>query len=251
MQRFEGRVALLSGAASGVGRACAERFASEGARVFGVDVDESGLQETAKSVEAAGGTMHIGRFDLSRRDGCHAAVQAAVDTLGQLDVLGNIAGVNQFHVFTEMTEEQWDFIQGVNLKGVAFMAQAALPHLIETKGAIVNVASVAGLIGQAYTVAYCASKGGVVQLTRALAMEYINQGVRINAVAPGGINTAMNSKIEFPEAMDWKLIEPYRGRRGSCEASEVAAAIAFLASEEARFVHGEILSIDGGVHAGG
>lgn len=251
MRRFEGKVALLSGAASGVGRACAERFASEGARVFGVDVDEAGLQETAKSVEAAGGSMAFGRFDLSRRAGCHAAVQAAVEACGQLDVLGNIAGVNQFHVFTEMSEEQWDFIQGVNLKGVAFMCQAALPHLVASEGAIVNVASVAGLIGQAYTVAYCASKGGVIQLTRALAMEYIHQGVRINAVAPGGINTAMNSGIDFPKGMDWKLIEPYRGRRGSCEASEVAAAIAYLASPEARFVHGEVLSIDGGVHAGG
>jgi len=251
VKRFEGKVALLTGAASGVGRASAERFAEEGAAIFGVDVDDDGLKETAARVAALGGHMEFGRFDLSTRDGCHAAVAAAVKSHGRLDTLGNIAGVSQFHIFSELTEEQWDFIMGVNLKGVAFMAQAALPHLIESQGSLVNVASVAGLIGQAYTVAYCASKGGVVQLTRALAMEYIHEGVRINAVAPGGIKTAMTSKLSFPEGMDFKLIEPYRGRRGACEASEVAAAIAYLASDEARYVHGEILSIDGGVHAGG
>ena len=113
-----------------------------------------------------------------------------------------------------------------------------------------NAASVAGLVGQAYTVAYCASKGGVVQLTRALAMEYVETGLRVNAVAPGGVETPMNENLRFPEAMDWKLVKPYMGWRGMAKPEEIAAAVAYLASDEARFVHGAILSIDGGVAAG-
>ena len=251
MKRFEDKVALLTGAASGVGRATAIRLACEGASVYGVDVDETGLKETADLVAAEGARMEFGRVDISRRDGCHEAVAAAIAAFGQLDTLGNIAGVSRFHIFDDLTEDQWDLVIGVNLKGVAFMCQAAIPHLLETKGAIVNVASIAGLIGQAYTVAYCASKGGVVQLTRALAMEYVKQDIRINAVAPGGVDTPMSAKMQFPEGMDWKLVKPYMGRRGLCDPAEIAGAIAYLASDEARFVHGEILSIDGGIHAGG
>ncbi len=251
MNRFEGKVALITGAASGVGRATSVRMASEGAAIYGVDLDEAGLEETAKKIAAAGGRMESGRFDLSRRDACRASVEAAVSTFGRLDALANVAGIGRFQIFGELTEEDWDLVLGVNLKGVAFMCQAAIPHLIETRGSIVNVASVAGIIGQAYTVAYCASKGGVVQLTRALAMEYVREGIRVNAVAPGGVNTPMNANMHFPEAMDWKLVKPYMGRRGMCEPEEVAGAIAYLASDEARFVHGTILSIDGGVGAGG
>ena len=251
MRRFEGKVALLTGAASGVGRASALRFAAEGASVFAVDVDADGLEETRGRVAEAGGQMRWDCLDLAQTTSCDRAVAACLEAYGGVDVLGNIAGVSRFHNFTEMSEAQWDFVMDVNLKAVAFMCRAAIPHLITRQGSIVNVASVAGVIGQAYTVAYCVSKGGVVQLTRALAMEYIHQGIRVNAVAPGGVDTPMNQKLEFPEGMDWKLVKPYAGRRGHAEAGEIAAAIAYLASDEARFIHGEILSIDGGVHAGG
>jgi NAD(P)-dependent dehydrogenase (short-subunit alcohol dehydrogenase family) len=250
MRRFDGKAALVTGAASGIGRATALRLASEGAAIHGVDLDEAGLAETASQVQAAGGKMSASRHDLSRRDACYAAVDAAQASLGRLDVLGNIAGISRFHVFAELPEADWNLMLAVNLSAVMWTSQAALPQLVESKGAIVNVASVAGLIGQAYTVAYCATKGGVVQLTRALAMEYIERGVRVNAVAPGGVDTPMNRTMHFPKEMDWKLVKPYMGKRGMAQPAEIAAAIAYLASDEARFVHGAILSIDGGVAAG-
>jgi len=111
----------------------------------------------------------------------------------------------------------------------------------------VNVASVAGLVGQAYTAAYCATKGGVVMLTRALAAEYAKRHIRVNAVAPGGVKTNLSSNLQFPDGMDWKLVQRYVGHRGLCEPEEIAAAIAYLASDEARFVNGAVLSIDGGI----
>jgi NAD(P)-dependent dehydrogenase (short-subunit alcohol dehydrogenase family) len=179
-----------------------------------------------------------------------ASVEAAVGAYERLDVLGNIAGISQFHLFEEMPEEDWSRMLAINVSAVAFTSQAAIPHLLRAEGNIVNVASVAGLIGQAYTVAYCATKGAVVQLTRALAMEYVKTPLRVNAVAPGGVETPMNVNLAFPEGMDWKLARRYMGWRGMAKAEEIAGAIAYLASDEARFVHGEILSIDGGVAAG-
>jgi meso-butanediol dehydrogenase/(S,S)-butanediol dehydrogenase/diacetyl reductase len=249
MDRYTGKVALVTGAASGIGRETALRLAAEGARIYGADIDESGLEQTAKQVEQAGGQMRFGRHDLTSRDACFAAVEAALAGFGQLDVLCNVAGASQFHLFEQMSEEQWNFMLGINLSGVAFMCQAAIPHLVARGGAIVNVASVAGRVGQAYTAAYCAAKGGVVMLTQALAAEYIKSELRVNAVAPGGVKTPLNSKLAFPEGMDWSLVKRYMGWRGLCEPAEIAAAIAYLGSDEARFVNGAVLSIDGGIAA--
>jgi len=248
--RFAGKVALLTGAASGIGREVARQLGSEGAAIFGVDIDEQGLVGTAALVAELGGTMSHRVCDLRSREQCRDAVAAAVAELGRLDVVGNIAGVNRFHHFVDMPEADWELIFSVNVDAVFHVCQAAIPHLLETSGNIVNLASVAGLIGQAYTVAYCASKGAVVQLTRALAMEYVKTGLRVNAIAPAGVDTAMNLDIQFPDEIDWKLMKPYIGHRGLATASEVASLFAFLASEDARPVHGAVWSADFGVSAG-
>jgi len=248
LQRFEGRVALVTGAASGVGRAVAVQIAGEGAQVFGVDLDEKGLEETARL--CGDGRFHAIARDLREASACREVVAEATRHAGGLDALCNVAGINRFHNFLEMPEADWHRILAVNLSAVAFLCQAALPHLIARRGCIVNVASVAASKGQAYTVAYCASKGGLVQLTRGLAMEFVDEPVRINAVAPGGIETAMNQNLSFPEGMDWKKVGRYSGPRKMAQPEEIARVIAFLASDDASNVHGAVWAVDGGMTAG-
>jgi meso-butanediol dehydrogenase/(S,S)-butanediol dehydrogenase/diacetyl reductase len=249
-RRFEGKVALITGAASGMGRASAIRFAAEGASVFGIDVDEVGLSEVAKEIGASGGVIETRLCNVGSREECFEAVGAAVGGFGRLDVLANVAGIVRFSHVTEMSEVDWNLVLAVNLSGPFFLSQAAIPHLLEVGGNIVNVASNAGLMGQAYTAAYCASKGGLVQMTRALAMEYMKKPLRVNCVCPGGTDTNMNKTIAFPEDVDWKLIRRFSGQRGFAAAEDVAAAIAFIASDEAGTVHGSIFSVDNGMMAG-
>ncbi|MED5260776.1 MAG: SDR family NAD(P)-dependent oxidoreductase [Myxococcota bacterium] len=248
--RFEGKVALVTGVASGLGLCVALRLASEGAKIFGIDVDSAGLETARKTAIEAGGRMETATTDVRRSSECRAAVAACLEAFGQLDILCNSAGVVRFHEFEKMPEADWDLILGVNLTGTALMCQAALPAIVERGGNIVNIASVAGLQGQAYTVAYTASKGGVVQLTRSLAMEYIDRGIRINAVAPGGVDTPMNTRLDFPEGIDWSLVQRYSGRRGLAQPEEIADAVAYIASPEASVLHGAIISLDHGMSAG-
>jgi NAD(P)-dependent dehydrogenase (short-subunit alcohol dehydrogenase family) len=250
LRRFEGKVALVTGAASGMGRATCIRLAAEGARVLGVDVDEKGLGETAETIREAGGRAETRICDVTRREECFAAVEAAFAHWGRLDVLANVAGIVRFAHTPEMSEADWNLVLAVNLSGPLYLCQAAIPHLLETGGNIVNVASNAGLMGQAYTAAYCASKGGLVQLTRSLAMEYMKRGIRINAVCPAGTDTPMNRTVDFPEELDWKLIRRFSGQRGFAQPEEIAAAIAYVASDEARAVHGSIFTVDNGMMAG-
>ena len=243
--RFDGKVVLLTGAGSGIGRATAHRLSEEGATVFAIDIDETRVAETA---DQAKGTVVTHRADVADPDECRAAVEACVAECGRLDVLGNIAGIVRGEHVTDVTVEQYRRMMAVNVDGYFFMAQAAIPHLLETSGNIVNVASNAGLMSQPYSAAYCASKGGVVQLTRALADEYLERGVRVNCVAPGGIDTPLQDAFRnVPEGLDWKKLMKVRTPLGTASPDEVAALIAFIASAEGRYMTGAVVSIDGGL----
>lgn len=249
MNRYQDKVALLTGVASGIGRSTARRLAAEGACVFGLDVDEAGLAEITAEITAAGRQMAARVTDVGSVQECRAAAQACVSTYGGIDVLGNIAGIaNQRHVH-QVTEEDWDLMNDVNIKGVFFLTQAALPHIIEREGNIINIASNAGLMGQAYTVPYCATKGAVVNMTKALAMEFVKHPIRINAIAPGGVETSLTANFKVLEDADYGLMARYTGARPSSRPEQIASLFAFLASEEAGNIHGSIVSADGGLTA--
>lgn len=250
MARFDGKVALITGAASGIGRAVAIRMASEGATVVGFDQDEQNLDAVAANIAAVGNSMDTITGDVASRADCSGAVEHTVSEYGQLHILANVAGIVWAEHVADVTEEGWNRMLAVNVSGTFWCIQAAMPHLISSRGNVVNVASNAGLMGQAYTVAYSASKGAVVNLTRALAMEFIKEPVRINAVAPGSVDSPMSRHFSMPEELDHSLMQPYIGFREMADPAEVANVIAFLASEEASRMHGSIVSVDGGLTAG-
>jgi len=250
MQRFENKVAFVTGAAAGMGRATSLRLASEGAQVYGIDVDPSGLEETARKIRDSGGTIETALCDVTDRRRCFDAVAACVAAFDRLDVLANIAGIVRFAHATEMAERDWNLVLAVNLSGPFFLCQAAIPHLLETGGNIVNIASNAGLMGQAYTVAYCASKAGLINMSRALAMEFVKKNIRINCVAPAGTATNLVANVEFPDGIDGALLDRYRGFRGMSQAEDIANVVAFLASDEAKAVHGAVWEADQAVSAG-
>ena len=248
--RFEGKVALITGAGSGIGRAVTLRLASEGADILAHDLNADALAETAKLVADAGATITTRAGDISSRDECIASVAATVEQFGGLDVLGNIAGIARAEHFPDVEERAYRQMMGVNVDACFFLAQAAIPHLLEREGNIVNIASNAGLMGQAYTVAYCMSKGAIVQLTRALAMEYAKAPLRVNAIAPGGVDTALSRNFQIPEDLDFELMGRYTGFRSMGSADDIAAMFALVASDEGRSIHGAILSVDRGITAG-
>jgi meso-butanediol dehydrogenase/(S,S)-butanediol dehydrogenase/diacetyl reductase len=247
--RFDGKVALLTGVASGIGRCTALRLAAEGASVFGLDIDTDGLATVEAEITDAGGTMVSRHTDVRSVEECRTAVADCVDRFGRLDVLGNIAGIAAQTNVADVTEAAWDTMSAINLKGPFFLTQAALPHLVEAAGNVINIASNAGLMGQAYTVPYCATKGAVVNMTRALAMEFVKTPIRVNAIAPGGVNTPLVKNFELAEGIDFSLMAPYTGFRGASEPEQIAALFAFVASDEAGNIHGSIISADGGLTA--
>ncbi len=242
--RFDTKVALITGAGSGMGRAITLRLLQEGASVFGVDID-AGRLEATKSL--ASGPLSIYPADLGEPSACVATVQACIEQFGRLDVLGNVAGIYMAGHVTDTTLEQYRRIMSVNLDAYFFLAQAAIPHLLETNGNIINIASNAALQGVPYSVAYCMSKGGVLQLTRSLAVEFLKQPLRVNAIAPAGTNTNISATTQFPPDVDIDLVTRMAGLRGMTEPEEIAAVFAFLASDETGSITGAVLTVDNGL----
>jgi NAD(P)-dependent dehydrogenase (short-subunit alcohol dehydrogenase family) len=244
MARFDDRVILLTGASAGIGRATALKLAGEGASLFLTDVAAEALEETAKLALQAGGRVEARTCDVSSEEQAQTAVSGCLEHYGKLDALGNIAGVIQFEHTDKTSFELWRRILAVNLDGTFLMAREAIPHLLESKGVIVNVGSTAGLMGLPYGAAYGASKGGVHALTRAIAVEYASRGLRCNSVCPGSIETAMGSP-KFPEGVDMRLLMRPAALNGTRPPDVVADLIAFLMSDEALHITGEEIRIDG------
>ena len=247
---MSGKVALVTGAASGLGKATALKLAQCGADLCLVDFNDTGLAETAAEAEGEGVKVLRRQADLTDSDQCPAAIAAAVERFGRLDALCNVAGIIVMAHAHEMARADWDRIIAVNLTAPFLLSQAAIPHLLQSEGAIVNVASSAAYIGEAYAVAYCSSKFGLLGMTKALAMEYTRKPIRINAVGPGGMATNIGANMSFPADPDMELMSRYMGLRGMVEVADVADMIALLASPAGRSFHGACINIDAGITAG-
>jgi NAD(P)-dependent dehydrogenase (short-subunit alcohol dehydrogenase family) len=245
---FAGKVAFVTGAANGIGRAAALAFAHEGASVVAADVTEQGNQDTARMIEEAGGRVLAVRCDVSRDGDVKAALDRAVETFGRLDFAFNNAGVEQPVTATaDLTEKEWDRIVDINLRGVFLCMRHEIPLMLEQGGgAIVNTSSGAGVKGFAGQGAYCAAKHGVVGLTRAAALDYAKANIRVNAVCPGIIETPMMDRFSggTPEGRERVIAQEPVGRMGKPE--EIASAVLWLCSDAAAFMVGHAMVMDGG-----
>jgi NAD(P)-dependent dehydrogenase (short-subunit alcohol dehydrogenase family) len=244
------KVALVTGAASGLGRAAAAKLVRAGFDLCLVDLNQIGLDETAALLADHAVEVLVHAADLSDATSCAGVVDAAVARFGRLDALCNVAGLIYLANTPEMPFDQLRRTLDVNLVAPFLLSQAAIPHLLETAGAIVNVASTAAFIGEAYAAAYCASKSGMIGMTKAMAMEYSRKPIRINAVAPGGMATNIAVNFRYPENCEVDLIKRFSGLRGTVEVDDVADMIVLLASDAGRGFHGACITIDAGITAG-
>jgi meso-butanediol dehydrogenase/(S,S)-butanediol dehydrogenase/diacetyl reductase len=244
--RLQSKIALVTGAASGISRAVALRFASEGAVVMAADNDVQGGMETVDLIRADGGRAEFAKLDVSQAEDVKRVVQSVIDGLGDLHILFNGAGILAYGTVVETSEETWGRTMAVNLTGTYLCCRAALPHMIARgRGSIINVASTTGAYDAcAHAVAYVASKGGVTLLTRGMAIDHARQGIRVNAICPGPTDTPMLRGAKTPEELEAFALSFPMGRLGRPE--EIAAAAAFLASDDASFVTGAMLYVDGG-----
>jgi len=246
---MKGKAALVTGAASGLGRGTALALARAGADVFLVDLNAAGLAETAEQIRALGVRAETYAADLSAAEACRTAVAKAAEAFGRLDALCNVAGVIMFSHTPDMPEADWQKTLAVNLSAPFFLIQAAIPHLLEADGAVVNVTSSAAFVGEAYVAAYCATKAGLTHMTKALAMEYMHKPIRFNAVAPGGMMTNIAMGMKLPADFDRAIFGRVAPLRGLVEVDEVAELTAFLVTPAASGYHGACINIDKGITA--
>jgi len=250
MNSLSGKVVFITGASSGLGAATAKAFAAQGANLCLAGRNQSALDGTVSSCQEDGAQVMSRAFDVSDRDACRCAVADCAEHFGRLDVLVNIAGYHAMRHSTEMSAQEWQQDLDGNLSGPFYLSQAAIPHLLDVQGNIVNVASVAGLQGQAYSAGYCAAKHGLIGLTRSLALEYAKTDLRVNVICPGGMDTPQIGNLQLPEDIDFDLLMRSAGLRGMMPPEAVAPVIVFLASDSAAAIHGAVYPVDQGKTVG-
>lgn len=252
--RFDGRVALITGGNSGIGRATAVLFAREGAAVVLTGRNQERGDEVARAINGDGGEAMFIRADVRVAADCRQAVERTLERFGRIDVLFNNAGVYHPRTVPETTEEEWDETIDSSLKGAFLMSKYALPSMIERgSGSIIHNSSGWGILGGDHAAAYCAAKGGMVVMTKAMAIDHGPQGIRVNCVCPGDVETPMLPDDAEKRGMAWEdylagARDRPLGRIGN--ADEIARAVLFLASDDASFITGEALVVDGGGVAG-
>ncbi|WP_317929676.1 SDR family oxidoreductase [Halioxenophilus sp. WMMB6] len=247
---MSGKVALVTGAAAGLGQATALCLARAGADICLVDINLAGLQATAREIESLGRRALIQAADLAETSQCATLVKNAITELGRLDALCNVAAVFIPSHTTEMSDADWERTLAVNYTAPFKLIRAAIPELIRNQGAVVNVTSCAAHMGQAYLAAYSSTKAALTHLTKSLAMEYMHQPIRFNAVAPGGMMTALAAGLRNLENPDPSLLSRIAPLRGLNEIDDIAEMVAFLASDAARGYHGAVINIDNGITVG-
>ena len=249
MQRFNDQVALITGAASGIGRATAIRLGSEGASVYCLDLQAEALAETVKMVKEAGGKAIVCECNVTDEGAVQVAVQSCIDAFGKLNHVINMAGILMFEETHKTAFDDFDRILKVNVLGTFLVCKVALPHLLETRGSIVNAASTAAQAGLPWGCAYSASKGALLSMTRSIAVEYAKQGVRANTVSPGDIITEGMANPKMPEDVDMSLLMRAMSLTGRKPPEVIASTIALLCSEDGVHITGEDIRVDGGTLA--
>jgi len=246
MQRFTGKVALVTGAGSGIGQAAAIRLAQEGAAVLCADVNAASLDATLASIAGQDGRALAHVFDISDESQVNDCVSTCIREFGRLDTVINMAGILRFDNCADLSLANWQRVIDVNLTGTFLLCKAALPHLLETRGSIVNAASTGSLQGLPWGTAYSATKGGVLAMTRTIAVEYAKRGVRANCICPGDIQTNMANNVTFPPDADFSLLGRISSLTGAKGPEVCAGVIAMLASDDGIHITGEHIRVDGG-----
>ena len=246
MNRFSDKVVMVTGAGSGIGKASAQRIAAEGGSIFCVDLNREAVEATVAEIVSNSGKACAHSCDVSDEAAVAACFGACIDQYGSLYGLVNMAGILRFDDTERLELANWQKVLDVNLTGTMLLCRAALPHLLESRGSIVNAASTAALSGLPCGVAYSATKGGVLAMTRSIAVEYGKRGVRANCVCPGDIKTGMTDDIAFPDTMDFELMTRIMSLSGAKGPETMAGVIAMLASEDGIHITGEDIRVDGG-----
>jgi len=244
--RLQNKIAIITGAGSGIGRGIALAFIKEGAKVVVADWSEEGGKETVKQIKKVNGEAIFIKTDVSKATDVEQMVKTCLDKFGRVDILVNNAGIVKFGTFHETSEEDWDVVLNVNLKSVFLGSKRVIPEMLKQgKGKIINITSIAGLVGFDKIGPYCASKGGMITLTREMALEYAPKKINVNCIAPGIIKTAM-TKDMLADPATKQFLESSTPYPRLGEPEDIAMAALYLASDESDFVNGEVLVVDGG-----